>query len=245
MQRIAWFAVLVIAMTTFTAPSGYAASEKLVLVTAALPPLGSAPGQQGFLEQMAREAFRRIGRSVEVSTLPGERALINADSGLEDGDLYRAPGFEKEYPNLIRVPEKMGDMEFMAYAKRPDIQLHAWSDLQPYVVAYATGWKIYDRMVKAREVTKVRAIDDLFPLLANDRADVILIDRWQGLWAARAQGYNPRAIEPPLARAEMFMYLHKRHAAIVPELARALADMKADGTYRKISDATLVFPGKK
>jgi len=245
MQRIAWFAALLIAMATLTAPAACAASEKLFLVTAALPPLGSAPGQAGFLEQVAREAFRRIGRSVEVSTLPGERALINADAGLEDGDLYRAPGFEKEYPNLVRVPERMGYMEFMAYAKRPDIEVHAWSDLRPYVVAYATGWKIYDRMVKAREVTKVRVIDDLFPLLANDRADIILIDRWQGLWAARAQGYTPRVIEPPLARAEMFMYLHKRHAAIVPELARALADMKADGTYRKISDASLRLPDGK
>jgi polar amino acid transport system substrate-binding protein len=245
MQRTAGFAAMLVAMTAFTLPAAYAASETLVLVTAALPPLGSPPGQQGFLEQVAREAFRRIGRSVEVSTLPGERALINVDSGLEDGDLYRAPGFEKEYPNLVRVPEKMGDMEFMAYAKRPDIQIHAWSDLQPYVVAYATGWKIYDRMVKAREVTKVRIIDDLFPLLASDRADIILIDRWQGMWAARADGYNPRVIEPPLAHAEMFMYLNKRHAAIVPELARALADMKADGTYRKISDAALRLTDEK
>jgi polar amino acid transport system substrate-binding protein len=229
--------------TTLTGQSVHAEPaprERLVLTTAALPPLGSTTEGPGFLEQVARETFRRIGLEVEVNTLPGERALINANEGLDDGDLMRAPGFESAYPNLLQVPEKMGDMDFVAYATNKDFKGPiTWDTLASYTVGYATGWKIYDRMVKARDVSKVRTIDDLFPLLELKRVDLVLIDRWQGSYAARKHGGSIRIIEPPLASSPMFMYLNKKHAAIVPKVARALAEMKADGTYRKISDATL------
>ncbi len=217
-----------------------AARKRLQLTTVAQPPLGSTQQGPGFLEQVAREAFRRIGREIDVATLPGERSLINTESGLDDGDLMRAPGFEKAYPDLVQVPEKMGDMDFVAYAKRKDIKGPiTWDTLSNYVVGYAVGWKIYDRKVKARDVAKARTLDELFPLLDLQRADLILIDRWQGQYAARMHGAAVRLIEPPLASSPMFMYLNKKHAAIVPALSRALAAMKADGTYQRIYNSTL------
>ncbi len=35
----------------------------------------------------------------------------------------------------------------------------------------------------------------------------------------------------------MYLYLHKKHQALVPRLAQALKDMKADGTYNRIMSA--------
>jgi hypothetical protein len=43
----------------------------------------------------------------------------------------------------------------------------------------------------------------------------------------------------PLFSTGMHLYLHKKHAALVPRLAQALKGMKADGSYLKIQDATL------
>jgi polar amino acid transport system substrate-binding protein len=216
-----------------------AQADTLVFATTALPPFGSLPGKPGFLEQVAREAFRRLGRKIEVDTLPGDRPLLSANAGLIDGDLFRTPGFEKEYPNLVRVPEVMGQMEFMAYTMRPGLVVRDWKDLEPLTVGFATGWKIYERRVKAREITRVSTIEELFPLLARKRADVVLADRWQGMWAAKSGGYRLRPLEPPLATHDMFMYVHKRHAALVPRIAATLAAMKADGSYRRIHEATL------
>ncbi len=45
-----------------------------------------------------------------------------------------------------------------------------------------------------------------------------------------------RALEPPLAQREMFLYLNKRHKTILPILAGALKDMKKDGTYNRIKN---------
>ena len=42
---------------------------------------------------------------------------------------------------------------------------------------------------------------------------------------------NIHLIEPPLDTRAMFIYLHKRHAALAPKLAEALRALKADGSY--------------
>lgn len=35
------------------------------------------------------------------------------------------------------------------------------------------------------------------------------------------------------------MYLNRKHAALVPRVAQALVDMKADGTYKRFYDLHL------
>lgn len=207
----------------------------LSLVTPAKPPLGSDENYTGVLEKISREAFRRIGVTVDFTILPGERCLINVDSGIDDADVFRAPGVEADYPNLVQVPESIGLMEFMGYSKL-QIDNFSWASLEPYVVAYVNGWKIYDRNVKAREITKVRQIEDLFTLLENGRAEIILLDRWQGQYVAKQMGYKYHPIEPPLATIEMFMYVNIKHKDLIPQISQALKDMKRDGTIDKYYD---------
>jgi polar amino acid transport system substrate-binding protein len=217
-----------------------AQTGKLSLTTGALPPLTASADHPGFLNELARAVFRRVGVEVDVTAVPTERSLINVNSGIDDGDIFRVAGVEQAYPNVIRIPEKTLDNDFIAYTKLPGVQLRTWSDLQPYTVAYATGWKPYERNVKnVKEVTTTPSIHELFPLLEKGRVDIILLDRWQGQWVVHQMGYQLKPLEPPLARFEMFMYLNKRHAALVPKVAQALRDMKADGSYKKIYDAYL------
>ena len=205
-----------------------------------MPPLTSVPGHPGFIDELAHAAFKRIGVEVEVAAVPTERSLINVNSGLDDGDIFRVAGMEQQYPNLVRIPEKTLDNDFVAYTTRTDIQIRDWADLQPYSVAYATGWKPFERNVTGvKELTKTPSIHELFPLLLKARADVVLMDRWQGQWIVHQEGYKVHLLEPPLARFEMFMYLNKKHEALVPKLAQALRDMKADGTYQKLYDTYL------
>lgn len=230
-----WFVLLTILVMS----TARGAEHQLSLVTAALPPLGPSAGDEGYLVRIAEESFSRIGYNVDVSILPAERALINANNGIDDGDMYRAPGFENAYPNLVQVPEPIGVMEFMAYSKDLVIPDMNWKSLNKYVVAYATGWKIYDRMVHARDVTKVRSINELFPLLEMNRAELVLMDRWQGSYLAEQQGVRAKLMEPALARVDMYMYLNKRYEDLIPKLTAALKAMKKDGSFQRIFNASL------
>src|SRR3989344_512852 len=77
----------------------------LVLNNPMAPPLTNTQGT-GFIDQLLQEIARRAGVRVRLVVLPAERGLINANAGIEDGDLNRIAGLEHTYPNLMRVPEK-------------------------------------------------------------------------------------------------------------------------------------------
>lgn len=215
-------------------------SDGIVLGISALPPLVAGDGAPGFMDLLVKEAFRRIGRDARVENLPGERALLMSNEGLTDGEALRIAGLEKNYPNLLRVPEPVSVFDFMAWSMRKDTRIAGWSALKPLAVGYTFGWKLYDQQVKeAYEIIRVRSIDQLFPLLKKQRIDVALLDRWQGYYLLRHSGVEARPVEPPLASVDMFIYLNAKHRAIVDPLAGALAAMKADGSVRRIHDATL------
>ena len=220
---------------------GVQAADKLVLTTGVLAPY-TTPDHKGFLDQMIVAVFREAGLDAElqVFSTATARTLLNADAGIDDGEAMRIGGLETQYPNLIQVPEALISNDFVAYATRLEFPTKDWKSLEPYVVSYMIGWKIFENNVRnAKEVTQVRDADQLFGLLANGRTDLALYERWQGLQRVRDLGLKAHALEPPLARTDMFIYLNKKHAALVPRIAQALARMKANGSYKRIFDATL------
>jgi len=217
------------------------AADKLVLTTGVLAPY-TTPDHKGFLDQMIVAVFREAGLDAELQVFSSAtaRTLLNADAGIDDGEAMRIAGLEKQYPNLIRVPEPLISNDFVAYANHVQASTPDWKSLEPYVVSYMIGWKIFENNVRnAKEVTQVRDADQLFGLLANGRTDLALYERWQGLQRVRDLGLKAHALEPPLARTDMFIYLNKKHEALVPRVAQALARMKANGSYKRIFDATL------
>lgn len=221
--------------------SGTRAADKIILNTGVLAPY-STPDRKGFLDQIVAATFREIGLDAELQIFPTatERSLLNANAGIEDGLALRIAGLEKQYPNLIRVPEVLIVNDFVAYTTKLKIATDNWKSIEPYIVSYIIGWKVFERNVPhAKEITLARDADQLFGLLHNGRADLVLYERWQGLERAKAIGINAYALEPPLVRTEMYLYLHTKHAALVPRVAQALARLKKSGAYQRIFDATI------
>lgn len=206
----------------------------LVLNDTNEPPFTTVDGQ-GFLDAVAGEAFRRAGVRLRLVKLPAERGLLNANAGVEDGDLTRIAGLEAQYPNLVRVPEKLIDWKFAAFGK--DAALPArWETLRTRPVGHIRGWKIYEQQLAgAPQVVTAEDPAQLFRQLQRDRIEVALYAHWQGLSLIRRQGLTGvHALEPALATREMFIYLHKRHAALAPRLAAALRAIKAEGLYDRL-----------
>lgn len=70
------------------------AGQTVVIATADGPPL-SYPNNSGFHDKVIHETFIKI----ENVHLPAERALINANSGIEEGVYVRIEGLDKYYPD--------------------------------------------------------------------------------------------------------------------------------------------------
>lgn len=203
--------------------------------------------KKGFLDLLIPEVFRRLGIQAEGVRYAGaERAMINANTGIDDGVALRIKGLEKTYPNLVRIDEKIIDNDFIAYSTRLDFATTGFDTLKNYQVGYINGWKIFESgLLPGTPVTAVQDAEQLFTLLANNRADLVLFERWQGNHILAQRGIKAQALRPALVTTEMFMYLHTKHAHLVEPAAQALRAMKVDGNYQRIAMQSLPGYGKK
>jgi polar amino acid transport system substrate-binding protein len=217
-------------------------TDVIELNTTTYPPL-STPEQQGFLDRIVKEALARLGITMKTVRLPAERALIDANHGILDGEISRVAGLENIYPNLVRIPEKLMDLEFTLFSRHVvHLELEPrWQALTPYSTAIINGWKILENNMPAgAEVTKVKSPMQLFNLLNLDRVDLIIYERWGGMALIKEMNVsNIRRLTPPLVVKGMYMYLNKKHQALVPRLNDALRQIKQDGTYQRIYKQTL------
>jgi polar amino acid transport system substrate-binding protein len=141
----------------------------------------------------------------------------------------------------LQVKEKVIDNEFVAYSLTANFATTDFATLRPYHVAYITGWKVFaDALQPGTAVTHVQDAEQLFSLLANGRADVVLFERWQGGKILQSHKLPAHMLQPSLVNTAMFIYLHKKHAHLVEPAAKALQAMKADGTYQRIYTQTLL-----
>jgi len=223
--------------SSFNSVSAYA--QNITLNSGTAEPFITADGK-GFYAALTKELFSRINMDAKVIRLPSSRSIINANEGIDDGVIARTIGMEKKYSNLIRIPVDVLKFKFMAYTLDKSIEINKWDSLKPYSVAYIRGWRIYEKnVVDAKTTTLVQGPEQLFRLLSNKRTDLILFEYYRGSWWNTHMKTGARLIGTPLAEKDMFIYMHKKHADIVPRLTDALIKLKADGTYQKIKDETL------
>jgi len=208
---------------------------ELVLNNPTAPPFTTA-AHDGLLDIVVGEAFHRVGLKLKLVKLPAERGLINANEGIDDGDLSRIAGIEKVYPNLVRVPEKIFTMDFVAFARSDFIKQASWQNLQPYSVVYIKGWKIFEQnLLPQSEITTAEGPAQIMNMLALGRVQFSLYSRWMGLAIAKRMGITGiRVVEPALAERAMYIYLNKRYAAYIPALASALHAIKREGLYTRV-----------
>ena len=203
----------------------------------------NTPLDRQALHDLSKEAFRRIGVEFKLVTLPSERSLHSANLGEVDGEGLRVAGLSGQYPNLVQVPERYIGISFVAFARDATIRLEqGWESLKPHRIAFINGWKMFEANASgARSVSKVDKPDQLFLMLDSGRVDLALYTRSDGVALARAMGLGAIApIAPALKDVDMYLYLNRKHEALVPRLSQALREMKADGSYNRILAALKV-----
>lgn len=226
--------VVLVALLVFPVAAG---AEALQVNTSIKPPF-STEDQTGFIDRMLAELGERMDREIRLRRLPPERALMIINDGKSDIELPRIAGLEKTYPNLVMVPEKVLDYHFVAFS-RTKKRYESWADLKDTRVGYLIGWKIYEKNVPSEAlVTKLRQPLQLLQMLENGRIDVALYEREAGQYIIRENGFDTIDTNCiPLADRPMYMYMHEKHADIVPVVASHLRAMKDDGTYARIFEA--------
>lgn len=233
-QATAWLAA--------AGAAGWLGSPALTPARAADRPLltvstNNTPLDRKALQALSDEAFRRAGIDFKLVSLPSERSLVAANQGEVDGEGLRVAGLDDSYGNLVRVPERYVSISFVAFAKDASISVaQGWDSLKPHRVAFIHGWKMFEtNATAARAVNKVDKPEQLFQMLDHGRIDLALYTLADGVALSRKLGLQGIiALNPTLRDVDMFLYLHRKHAALVPKIAAALREMKADGSHQRI-----------
>jgi len=194
----------------------------------------------GFDDRVVAEACRRVGVTMRRVHLPAGRTLVLANQGVEDGVYSRIAGFSARYPELVVVPEPVGEITYVVFSRSPELKISGWESLRSLSVAVVLGRATSaTRTAGMPDVVRVREPLQLFRMLKAGRVEVVVYEHWQGVVAARRVGLDDVVVhQPALQSLPLYLYLNSRHAALVPKFADALRAMKQDGTYARLRAQT-------
>ena len=213
-----------------------AAESSLALNTSNTEPYANKD-HTGFQDLLAKEIFQRIGVSVTLHHVQTERALVNVNNGIDDGNLIRVAGLTRLYPNIRQVPEKLFDYDFVMFT-RPDVSRNvSEQELRSSRVGHIRGWKVIEEKFKDYDnIARFVNEHDMFESLNAGKIDIAIYEKWRGLHLIKELGINNiKMNEPPLISGQgMYIYLHRRHESLIPKIANSIRNIKQDGTYQKI-----------
>lgn len=192
------------------------------------------------------EAFKRLGYRFDYNVNPPQRGIVESNSGRLDGEAFRlqfTDDLEKQFPNLIRVDEPVGEGIFAAYSTNPDIRVQNLEHFRgkDLLIGYIRGQKAIEAKLAIYVAERNRLdITDLktgLKMLAAGRMDVLIADDQNVKSLLRQEEFRGQPIKKigEVLAIPVYPYLHKKYAALVPKLEAALRAMKRDGTLDRLT----------
>ena len=190
--------------------------------------------------RVIEEAYRRLGMSMAVNYLPGERSLYSANNGEMDGELYRRLGMERDYPNLIILPVPLLTYEIVIFTQGTTFVVNGWESLRPFTIGFVKSIKIIEKNTVGMRLEQTATMRQAFLKMSLGRSDIVVANRNSGLAVLKEMKLSDvKVLEPPLASFPVFHYLHKKHEALVPKLTLILQQMQKDKTIEHIQKAVM------
>jgi hypothetical protein len=183
------------------------------------------------------DAFRRLGMTFKLVSLPKDEALHQLNNGAFDGDTSRIIELEKDsdYANLIRIDVVVSRSHQAAFTVNRRLKIHNWNDLkaQKLTIAYPRG-QVYGRTrVKTFKFPPGKVLtgehcEQLLEWLLSGRVAVYL-DSLENCSAwRRSKRYQSIQVAAVLDEDIHYPYLHKNHRELAPRLSTALKEALAD-----------------
>lgn len=221
------------------------AKKLLVAIDATYPPMefidekdGKTP--IGFDVDMAKEIAKKLGVEAEF--------VVSDWDGILPG--LTGKRYDMVMSSMNITPERQKEVDFVEYAQmsqvfvsRTGTEVKTENDLAGKIVVVQAGttseeWVTKVKAEKVKDIKEIRSFKgatDAFLEVKNKRGDVIVIDEPVGLYYsskdAATFAITGRALDPePIGIA-----VRKDDPELKAAMEKAVADLKADGTYAKIS----------
>jgi len=187
-----------------------------------MPPTG------GEAWQKLKKIEAALGVEFYFSKAPAARSLAMARNSILDGGLWSVEAQGPEYAHMIRLPYVFATMEVSVFSWWPNMKIEKFDDLHDYygfVASTQIGRRFLEKKIDEFENRLlVESVDQLFNLLASRRSDIVFLDRGSA-YAAIGDRLGKTIFEvssEPLGKLELYLYMRDTHAALIPEIMKAL-----------------------
>lgn len=202
-----------------------------------------------YLRRVYQALFDRVGVPIDIRYLPTARLTAELSSGHLDGDLGRPWGFGERNPDMVRVDEPAAEIVFALWAVDPQAQLNSLNELAaaPRTVTYTRGvleceTQLRPVLPKDQLVSTSTTANALAMLYAGRNPLYCGVDLAVLSDAALPEHQGKARLRQVLRIAPaqgLYLYLNRRHAALVPRLNASLKAMKAEGVVERLRQQTL------
>jgi len=214
------------------------ANNSISFATHTTPPLSL------FLQEVLQTALKPYHKKVTVIEMPGRRVILQVNQGKVVGDAARAGDFKvisnDDTSNYVRVNEAVALTKVVMITRKTSTpEQVSWHELNKGTVAYLSGSKRLRKNVYDDNRVPVSTSKQALEMLARERVKSVVMfeSTARNLITNDEHLLATLTIQQPLVdRFNLFTFIHKDHAELVPLLEASLKEMKRNGAYQQIAD---------
>ncbi|WDD98025.1 substrate-binding periplasmic protein [Thalassomonas actiniarum] len=185
--------------------------------------------------RILNRAYRRLGIQTQVLQQPAARSLVSANSGQLDGEVNRIAGISGKYTNLRRIPVPINILEGSMFIRSGTLAPDEKSGLSTYIIGLRRGTKFAEQYTREMKRQLVVSNKQLFLLLAGGHIDIAITSSLEGQVAInKLQFKNIKLLQPPFIKRHLYHYLHKKHQALIPQIASIIEAMRESGEIEQL-----------
>ena len=185
------------------------------------------------------EAFSRMGCGFKLISQPGERAMVDANQGIVDGEAARIMNIDNnKYTNLIMVPHPIATIKDGAYATDHSIKINGWESLagKPYRVGLIKGIKSVEKKlhlyVDKKNIVSLSDTEQCLKMVLAKRIDIFIVStQIEESTFMQSGAYDDVKLVGIVETKVLYPWMHKRHKNLVNRLADTLNTMKSEGQF--------------
>ncbi|NQY37220.1 MAG: transporter substrate-binding domain-containing protein [Alteromonadaceae bacterium] len=107
--------------------------------------------------------------------------------------------------------------------------------MKPYIIGIKRGDIFIEKGTNGMDVVPVDEAKQLMYMLDKGRTDVVVLAKVTGLTSLQNIDLRSiHAIEPPIAKVNLYYYLHKKNGVLLPKLTKVLKAMEVEGRINEI-----------
>lgn len=217
------------------------------------PPYMMQEGEKsGICVDIIHEAAKRAGFDTSYELFPHARGLKNFSENKVDAETCVSPKWRSKYKEISLYSDEFFTTENVVFVGK-NSSVATTKDIQDFrgrTFGTVIGYFITDGFQEKFEAGEIIREDTNTQVqnirkLAAGRIDGIVIDRITGLYLMEELGFDPADFKIAYVfetKSHLSVRIHKNRADVIPNLNKALSEMKREGAFHEIIDKYMSLP---